>query len=103
MIKKVVVDSTEKLEIIDLMTGMGETWSLLKRNFPNSNLTGLDISEGMLIRARTKNKSAFQNSITVTKQNVLKNKFIITLAICPFFKIILDMVVQTFCILWDFA
>ena len=48
--------SEQKVELIDLLTGMGETWRTSKQKFPNANITALDFSEGMLNYANTKNK-----------------------------------------------
>jgi demethylmenaquinone methyltransferase/2-methoxy-6-polyprenyl-1,4-benzoquinol methylase len=36
------------VEVLDLLTGMGETWRSTKNKLPNSNLMVLDFSEGML-------------------------------------------------------
>lgn len=71
MIDKITLPETRNLEIIDLMSGMGETWNLIKKKYPNSKLTALDISEGMLDRARKKNSTSFQESVTILKENVL--------------------------------
>lgn len=73
MLKKILKPRTEPLQILDLMTGMGETWDLIKGKYPNATLTGLDISEGMLKRARKKNGDKFGNAVVITKENVLDN------------------------------
>lgn len=65
--------TNKNVEIIDLLTGMGETWTPTKRKFPNSKLTVLDFSEGMLKYAKQKSKEKFGNKITVVQQDVLKN------------------------------
>ncbi|WP_109436566.1 class I SAM-dependent methyltransferase [Aquimarina sp. AU119] len=65
--------SDQELEVIDLMTGMGETWHPVKRHFPNGNFTALDFSEGMLRQAHKKNSSQFNDSVNVTNQNALQN------------------------------
>lgn len=62
-----------KAEIIDLLTGMGETWSATKQKMPKSNLTVLDFSEGMLKYAKQKSKTKFNNEIIVLQQDVLNN------------------------------
>lgn len=64
----------QKVEIIDLMTGMGETWAAIKHHLPDSNLTVLDFSEGMLKYARQKSKDKFGDSITLVQQNVLQSE-----------------------------
>lgn len=63
-----------KVEIIDLLTGMGETWQSTKYKFPNSNLTVLDFSEEMLKYAKQKSKTKFNNEIMVLQQDVLQNQ-----------------------------
>lgn len=63
-----------KAEIIDLLTGMGETWSAIRRKFPDAQLTVLDFSEGMLNYARQKSSNKFNNQITVIQQDVLQNQ-----------------------------
>lgn len=65
---------TNQVEIIDLLTGMGETWVAIKRKIPNSNLTALDFSEGMLNYAKKKNKNFFNNEIKVLHQDILHNE-----------------------------
>jgi len=65
--------TNKKVEIIDLLTGMGETWTSTKRKLPNSNFTVLDFSEGMLKYAKQKNEEKFNNEITVIQQDILSN------------------------------
>lgn len=62
-----------KAEIIDLLTGMGETWSVTRHKLPDSKLTVLDFSEGMLKYAHRKNKEQFNGEITILQQDVLHN------------------------------
>jgi len=65
--------STEKVEIIDLLTGMGETWNATKRKLPNSNLTVLDFSDGMLQYAKNKSAKSYNNEINILQQDILQN------------------------------
>lgn len=65
--------TNEKVEIIDLLTGMGETWTATKHKLPNSNLTVLDFSDGMLLYAKQKSKDKFNNEIKVLQQDILQN------------------------------
>lgn len=65
--------TTENAQLIDLMTGMGETWGAIHQVFPKAKLTALDFSEGMLQYAQTKNKKKFNAQVEVTLQNVLSN------------------------------
>jgi len=66
--------SRHKVEIIDLLTGMGETWNATKNKFPNSNVTVLDFSEGMLKYAKQKSETKFKSEIIVLQQDILNNK-----------------------------
>ena len=61
-------------EIIDLLTGMGETWGLIKRQWPQAKLTALDFSAGMLRYANHKNKVQFDNKVIVLQEDILNNK-----------------------------
>ncbi|MCU0436291.1 MAG: class I SAM-dependent methyltransferase [Raineya sp.] len=63
-----------KAEIIDLLTGMGETWNATKNKLPNSNLTVLDFSDGMLQYAKQKSKTKFNDQVIVLQQDILKNE-----------------------------
>jgi demethylmenaquinone methyltransferase/2-methoxy-6-polyprenyl-1,4-benzoquinol methylase len=63
-----------KAEVIDLLTGMGETWNAAKRKLPNSNLTVLDFSDGMLQYAKQKSKRKFNDEVVVLQQDILKNE-----------------------------
>lgn len=64
----------EKIEVIDLLTGMGENWESVRRIFPNANISSLDFSEEMIKRAELKNKKHFNNRILVLQQDILQNK-----------------------------
>jgi len=66
--------TSDKIEIIDLLTGMGETWSAVKRKFPNSNLTALDFSAEMLKKAKKKNELHFYNRVILLQQDVLQSE-----------------------------
>jgi ubiquinone/menaquinone biosynthesis methyltransferase len=62
-----------KIEIIDLLTGMGETWRAVKSKFPNATITGLDFSSEMLKSAKRKNENHFKSEIKLLQQDVLEN------------------------------
>lgn len=68
------IQTGHKAEIIDLLTGMGETWKETKKKIPNSNLTVLDFSDGMLKYAKQKSKLKFKNEVNVLQQDILHNK-----------------------------
>ena len=66
--------TNETIEIIDLLTGMGETWSATKKRFPNSNFTALDFSDGMLHYSQQKNKRHFKGEVVLLQQDILNNQ-----------------------------
>lgn len=66
--------TNDKAEIIDLLTGMGETWNATRNKLPNSNLTVLDFSDGMLKYAKQKSKTEFNNEIIILQQDILNNE-----------------------------
>ncbi len=71
---KPLEETKRHVEIIDLMTGMGETWHALNRKLPNSKITALDFSEGMLKYAIQKSSTKFEDKINVLQQDVLNNQ-----------------------------
>ncbi len=70
---KALQSSNKEVEIIDLLTGMGETWGATKQKLPNANITALDFSEGMLNYAKAKNRAKFNSKINIIQQDVLNN------------------------------
>lgn len=66
--------TSQNVEVLDLLTGMGENWKAIKQKFPNAALSALDFSEGMLAHAKQKNAKHFNNTITILKQDILKNE-----------------------------
>lgn len=66
--------SEENLKVIDLLSGLGENWTFLKRNFPNSSFYALDFSENMINYAKPKGKKVFQEKLNVICANILENK-----------------------------
>jgi len=65
---------SDPIEVIDLLTGMGETWGSTKKRFPNAKLTALDFSEGMLKYAEQKCQTSFHGQVCVLHQDVLQNE-----------------------------
>ncbi len=70
---KPFIKTEKEVEIIDLLTGMGETWKATEKRFPKAKITALDFSEGMLKHAETKNKNKFNNKVIIINQDVLNN------------------------------
>jgi len=65
--------TTDKIEIIDLLTGMGETWVAVKNKFPNAKLSALDFSTEMLKNAKKKSEHHFDNNVLLLQQDILKS------------------------------
>ncbi|MES1181160.1 MAG: class I SAM-dependent methyltransferase, partial [Flavobacterium sp.] len=61
--------TTDKIEIIDLLTGMGETWGAVRTKFPNAKITALDFSTEMLKSAKSKSEKHFDNNIILLQQD----------------------------------
>ncbi|MFM9402868.1 class I SAM-dependent methyltransferase [Myroides odoratimimus] len=61
----------EKVEVIDLMTGIGEMWGVIKRNFPQAKLSALDYSDEMIKRAKQRNQTEYTGEVDLLHQNVL--------------------------------
>ena len=64
---------TEKLRVIDLMTGMGESWKNIYKHYPNCELTALDFAENMLLCANQRNARHFAGDVRVINQDILQN------------------------------
>jgi ubiquinone/menaquinone biosynthesis methyltransferase len=67
------VKSKNSKSILDLLTGLGEMWTLLKTACPEGRLTALDFSEEMVNRASFKNNKKFGNSIDLRLEDILEN------------------------------
>lgn len=68
--------TNKKVEVIDLLTGMGETWKSTKHKLPNLNLTALDFSEEMLKYAKQKSEGKFNDEVIILQQDILQNQLI---------------------------
>lgn len=66
--------SQENLNVIDLLSGLGENWTFLKHNFPNSNFYALDFSENMVNHSREKGNRIFKGDLNLICDNMLENK-----------------------------
>lgn len=65
--------SEANLNVIDLLSGLGENWTFLKRNFPNANFSALDFSENMINQSKEKAEKTFQNKLNLICDNLLDN------------------------------
>jgi ubiquinone/menaquinone biosynthesis methyltransferase len=61
----------KNLRILDLMTGMGETWNIIQSNFPHSTIDALDYSDVMVSKAKTKVIRYKIENLTVLHDNAL--------------------------------
>jgi len=57
--------------VVDLMSGMGETWPSVRRTFPNAAVYALDFSPEMIEHARMKNDDRFDGAFTLVADDVL--------------------------------
>ncbi|MDJ1467986.1 class I SAM-dependent methyltransferase [Xanthocytophaga flava] len=72
-IDKVGYDNSQ-VEVLDLLSGLGENWTTLIKRFPNGNFQAVDFSEIMYNKSQVKNFKKFGNRFTVHKQDILENK-----------------------------
>jgi demethylmenaquinone methyltransferase/2-methoxy-6-polyprenyl-1,4-benzoquinol methylase len=75
VLKKVKV-TNEKVEVIDLMTGIGEMWNAITHQLPNATISALDYSESMLEKAKNKNNKKYDGKVNLMLQNVLENELL---------------------------
>lgn len=61
------------IRVIDVMTGMGETWGSIRRRYPAADLSALDFSDRMLERARENNAARENGSVKIFLQDLLDN------------------------------
>lgn len=66
--------SSEKLNVIDLLSGLGENWTFLNQNFPNSNYYALDFSEEMIRQSKRKAQKVFNGNLNLLCEDILQNK-----------------------------
>ena len=59
--------------VLDLMSGMGETWGALRRAIPEGNFHALDFSKRMIEHAQTRNESRFDDVFTLHSDDFLAN------------------------------
>lgn len=66
--------SEQQLNVIDLLSGLGENWTFLKQNFPNSTFYALDFSEKMIEQSSKKNSKIFDNKLNLFCEDILRNQ-----------------------------
>jgi len=65
--------SEQNLNIIDLLSGLGENWTYLKKNFPNSTFSALDFSEEMISQSKNKGNKIFKNQLNLLCEDILQS------------------------------
>lgn len=66
--------STEEIAVLDLLSGLGENWKLLRKRYPNAKITALDFSEEMIRKSSLKNEQHFDNQISIIQENLLQHQ-----------------------------
>jgi len=64
-----------KIKVLDIMTGMGETWHALTRKYPEAEWHALDFSQGMLKSAGKRNKQRYNNRFILHEADMFNNGF----------------------------
>lgn len=67
--------SDKEIEVIDLLSGLGENWIILKKQFPHANFHALDFSSAMIRKSKKKAEYIFQGKIQITCEDILQNQF----------------------------
>ncbi len=61
------------IKVIDLLSGLGENWNHLLKQFPDAQFYALDFSEAMVTKSSAKN-AKLKNRFEISQQNLLKYK-----------------------------
>lgn len=75
MISKPVIETQEKIEILDLGCGTGLELESIFKKCPNANVTGVDMSEGMLEKLKSK-YDEFSKQLNLINGSYLDIKFL---------------------------
>lgn len=75
IIKSQLDEAADTTEVLDLMSGNGEGWKQIVRQFPNCHITAIDISEEMTKHSMTMNSTYFGNKVTIVNDDILENSF----------------------------
>lgn len=65
--------SNKNLQVIDLLSGLGENWTFMRHHFPNANFHALDFSDEMVLQSRAKAQKLFPKGFTLLQENILQN------------------------------
>ncbi|WP_222165512.1 class I SAM-dependent methyltransferase [Edaphocola aurantiacus] len=67
--------SSKELKVLDLLSGLGENWSILKQQFPNAQFYSLDFSDEMVRNAMPKAQRIFKDKLNIVCEDVLENSY----------------------------
>ncbi len=65
--------NSSDIQVIDLLSGLGENWTILTKQYPNARFTALDFSERMCEISRQKHVNGPAGKFRVLHQDILKN------------------------------
>ncbi|AQX46009.1 ubiquinone biosynthesis protein [Elizabethkingia meningoseptica] len=65
--------SKDSLQVLDLLSGLGENWNYLKNKFPNATFSALDFSEQMVLKSEQKSRKVFNQNFKQYCEDVLEN------------------------------
>ncbi|MET3035752.1 class I SAM-dependent methyltransferase [Chryseobacterium sp. NRRL B-14859] len=68
--------SDEELNVMDLLSGLGENWSFLQKRFPNAQFSALDFSEGMIEKSKNKANTVFKGKLNLVCEDILNNNLL---------------------------
>ncbi|MDI6024315.1 class I SAM-dependent methyltransferase [Leucobacter sp. UT-8R-CII-1-4] len=61
-------------DVLDAMSGMGETWAEIYRRFPKAKVSSLDFSPAMVAHSKTRNEKRFASQVTVHCDDMLESR-----------------------------
>lgn len=65
--------NTADIQAIDLLSGLGENWTILATQFPNAHFTALDFSKRMCTLSQQKQVNRPGRKFVILHQDILKN------------------------------
>ena len=60
-----------QINVIELLSGLGENWNFLTKHFSNANMYALGFSDAMILKSQENNLKKFDNRIRILKENLL--------------------------------
>lgn len=62
------------INVLDLLSGMGENWDFLTKRYPNATFSAIDFSEKMVEYSEVKNRTYYNNRFEIFKQDILNQQ-----------------------------